>query len=108
MRAGSLGKDCRDGTHASGMQVWVAGISVNPLTTLNLNLDVHRFRARAVPDNFSKDVGWEANLVGTYKPTKWLSFLVGLNRFFTGRLFEQATGSRRNIDYLYLQGQVEF
>ncbi len=97
-----------DGTHASGMQVWVAGISVNPLTTLNLNLDVHRFRARAVPDNFSKDVGWEANLVGTYKPTKWLSFLVGLNRFFTGRLFEQATGSRRNIDYLYLQGQVEF
>lgn len=97
-----------DGTHASGMQVWVAGISVNPVASVNLNLDVHRFRAREVPANFSKDLGWEVNLVGTYKPTKWLSFVVGLNRFFTGRFFEQAGGSKRNIDYLYLQAQVEF
>jgi alginate export protein len=97
-----------DGIHASGMQVWVAGICVNPLASLNLNLDVHRFRAREVPDTFSKDVGLEANLVGTYKPTKWLSFTVGLNRLFAGRFLEQAGGSKRNIDYVYIQTQVEF
>ncbi len=96
------------GTRASGLQVWVVGISLNPLATLNLNLDAHLFRASEVPASFSKDVGVELNVVGSYKPTKWLSFLIGLNRFFTGRFFEQAGASKRNIDYLYLQAQVKF
>jgi hypothetical protein len=48
------------------------------------------------------------NLVGSYKLTKGISFLVGLDRFFTGRFFKQASGSGKNIDYAYIQAQVEF
>lgn len=94
--------------HASGIRVLVGGISVNPFSNLNLNLDVHHFFASKVPLGFSKDLGVEANLVVSYKLNKRFSFLAGLNRFFTGRFFEQASGSKRNIDYVYIQGQVEF
>jgi hypothetical protein len=94
--------------HSSGIEVWIAGISFNPLSNLNLNLDVHRFFASKGTSGFSKDLGVEVNLVGSYKLMKGVSFLAGLNRFFTGRFFEQASGSKRNIDYVYIQGQVEF
>ena len=94
--------------HSSGIEVWIAGISFNPLSNLNLNLDVHRFFASKGTSGFSKDLGVEVNLVGSYKLMKGVSFLSGLNRFFTGRFFEQASGSKRNIDYVYIQGQVEF
>jgi hypothetical protein len=97
-----------NGAHASGMHVWVAGISVTPFAGLNLSLDVHRFVARKVPSSFSKELGVEVNLVASYKATKELSFLLGLNRFFAGRFFEHATGSGKNIDYAYVQTQVEF
>lgn len=94
--------------HSSGMHVLVAGISVNPLSDLNLNLDIHRFIASKGISGFSKDLGLEANLVVSYELTKGISFLAGLNRFFTGRFFEQASGSKKNIDYAYIQGQIEF
>jgi hypothetical protein len=94
--------------HASGIHVWVAGISVNPLSNLNLNLDVHRFFSSKGVSGFSKDLGEEVDFVVSYKPVKGLSFLLGLNKFFTGRFFEEASGSKRNIDYFYLQGQFEF
>ena len=94
--------------HSSGIHVWVAGISVNPLSALNLNLDIHRFLAGKGTSGFSKDLGVELNLVASYKVTKGISFLLGLNRFFTGRFFEQASGSKRNINYAYIQAQVEF
>lgn len=94
--------------HASGIRVFVGGISFNPLSNLNLNLDVHRFAATNGAPGFSKDLGVEVNLAASYKLTKGISFLAGLNRFFTGRFFEQAVGSTRNIDYAYIQGQVGF
>jgi hypothetical protein len=94
--------------HASGIHVWVAGISVNPLSNLNLNLDVHRFFSSKGVSGFSKDLGEEVDFVVSYKPVKGLSFLLGLNKFFTGRFFEEASGSKRNIDYVYIQGQFEF
>ena len=34
--------------------------------------------------------------------------LVGVNRFLTGRFFQQAAGSRRDIDYGYVQATLEF
>jgi len=94
--------------HSSGMHVLVAGISINPLSNLNLNLDAHRFLASKGTSGFSKDLGVELNLVASYKVTKGISFLLGLNRFFTGRFFEQAFESKRNINYAYIQAQVEF
>ncbi len=97
-----------EGIRASGMQAWVAGFSLNPLPDLNLNLDFHHFRASKVPQGFSKDLGVEVNLVASYKLTKGISFLAGWNKFFTGKFFEQASGSKKNINYGYLQAQVEF
>jgi Alginate export len=97
-----------NGIHASGIQAWVAGISVNPLSNFNLNLDIHFFRASKVPQGLSRDLGTEVNLFAAYKLGKRISFLAGLNKFFTGRFFEQASGSGKNINYGYIQGQVEF
>jgi len=94
--------------HASGMQVWVVGISLTPLSDLNLTLRAHRFISNKVPSGFSKDLGLELDSAISYKLTKGISFLVGLDKFYTGHFFEQATGSKRNIDYIYIQGQVEF
>lgn len=94
--------------HASGLQIWVGGISVNPLSKLNVTLRVHRFLANRVPSGFSKDIGTEFDWDISYKLTKGISFLVGLNRFFTGRFFRQASGSGKNIDYAYIQAEVEF
>jgi hypothetical protein len=37
-----------------------------------------------------------------------LTVLVGVNRFLTGRFFQQAAGSRRDIDYGYVQATLEF
>ena len=94
--------------HSSGMHVFVAGISINPLSNLNLNLDAHRFLASKGFSGFSKDLGVELNLVVSYKFRKGISFLIGLNRFFTGRFFEQTSGSKSDINYAYAQGQIEF
>jgi hypothetical protein len=97
-----------NGIHASGLQIWVGGISIKPLSKLDVTLRVHRFLANKVPFGFSKDVGTELDLPISYKVTKGISFIVGVNRFFTGRFFRQASGSGKNIDYGYVQGQVEF
>jgi hypothetical protein len=94
--------------HASGLQIWVAGISVNPLSKWNVTFRVHRFIANKVPSGFSKDIGTELDLPISYRLTKRISFILGLDRFYTGHFFRQASGSRKNIDYGYIQGQVEF
>lgn len=97
-----------EGIRASGMQVWVGGISVDPHEDFNLSVDVHHFRAAGVPPGFSRNVGTEVNLVGSYELTENVCVLAGLNRFFTSRFFEQASGSGENIDYAYIQAEVEF
>ena len=94
--------------HVSGLQIWVGGISAKPLSKLNVTLRVHRFLANRVPSGFSKDIGTEFDSDISYKLTKGISFVVGLDRFFTGRFFRQASGSGKNIDYAYIQAQVEF
>ena len=94
--------------HASGLQIWVGGLSINPLPRLNVTLRVHHFLANKVPSGFSHRVGTEFDLPISYKLTKAISFIVGLNKFYTGRFFEQASGSKRNIEYGYIQAQVEF
>ena len=94
--------------HASGLQVWVGGISVNPLSKLNVTVRAHHFLANKVSSGFSKEVGTEVDVDISYKLTKGISFLLGLNRFYAGRFFEEASGSKRNIDYVYVQAEVEF
>jgi len=94
--------------HASGIQAWILGISVNALSNLNLTLRAHFFSANKVPSEFSKDLGVELDSAISYKLTKRISFLAGLDRFYIGRFFEQASGRKRNIDYVYIQGQIDF
>ena len=94
--------------HASGLQIWVAGISLSPLSNLDVTLRIHRFLASRTPASFSKDIGTELDSAISYKLTKKFSFLVGLDRFFTGRFFREASGGKGNIHYYYVQGQADF
>jgi len=55
--------------HASGLQIWVLGVSINPLSKLNVTLRVHRFLAVKTPSGFSKDVGTEIDLPISYVPS---------------------------------------
>lgn len=95
-------------TRASGVHDGVAGLSVRPLERFDLNLDVHRFRAFDVPSGISSDLGVEVNLVASYQATDHLLLLAGVNRFFTGEFFKEAGGSGRDVDYVYLQTQIDF
>ena len=94
--------------HASGLQIWVAGISVNPLSKLNVTLRAHRFLGIKVPSGYTKDLGTELDLLMSYKMRKGISFITGLNKFYTGRFFEQASGGKKDIDYAYIQAEVDF
>ncbi|MBI5504935.1 MAG: alginate export family protein [Deltaproteobacteria bacterium] len=96
------------GVHSSGMHVGVAGVSVRPLDSLDLNVDLHRFVGMDAPSGFSSDLGVELNLVAAYQISDRLSVVVGLNRFYPGRFFRQAGASGRDVDYVYLQTQIEF
>lgn len=93
---------------ASGIQAWILGISLNPLSNLNLTLRAHCFSANKVPSDFSRDLGVKLDSAISYKLTKGISFLAGLDKFYTCHFFEHASGSKRNIDYVYIQGQIEF
>ncbi|HVP77436.1 MAG TPA: outer membrane channel, partial [Thermodesulfobacteriota bacterium] len=92
----------------SGLQIWVGGISINPLSGLNVTLRAHHSLANKVPSGFSKDVGTEVDLDISYKLRKGISFILGLNKFYTGRFFEEASGSNKNMEYIYIQAEVEF
>jgi hypothetical protein len=94
--------------HASGLQIWVGGLSINPLPKLNVTFRVHHFLANKVPSGFSHQIGTELDLPISYKLTEGISFIVGLEKFYTGSFFEQASGSKKNIEYAYIQAQVEF
>ena len=94
--------------HASGLQIWLLGFSVNPLPKLNVSLRARYFLANKVPSDFSKDVGTEVDLGFSYQLRKGVSLLLGLNKFYTGRFFEQASGSKKNMEYAYIQAQVDF
>lgn len=96
-----------NGVHASGMHVAVGGISVTPVEVLTLVLDAHRFVADKTPDHFSKDIGVEVNLAVGYKPSERVCLLFSINRFLTGQFFRQTTGSSQNVDYVYVQAQLE-
>jgi len=94
--------------HASGLEIWVGGFSAAPLPNLNVTFCIHHFLASKVPTGFSKDIGAEFDSEISYKLTKGISFLVGLDKFYTGRFFAEASGSKSNINYCYIQAQADF
>lgn len=96
------------GARASGMHAFVAGLSLDILPKLNLNIDNHYFLAGKTPEGTSRDVGDEINLIATYRVFDNLSIVASINRFFTGNFFKDASGSGKDITYFYIQTQIEF
>lgn len=93
---------------ASGLQVVTVGYGVDVTEKANVSLDGHWFRANKAPAGIGKDVGVEANLVLTWSFSDSLSLLASANRFFTSDFFENASGSRKDINYAYLMAQATF
>lgn len=93
---------------ASGLHVITAGGGIDVTGKLNISLDGHYFRAAKSPAGISKEIGIEANLIVTYKFKESISVLLSGNRFFTGDFFKDATGSGKDIHYVYAQLQATF
>lgn len=94
--------------HASGLHVITIGGGVDVTEKFNISLDGHYFRAIETPVGISKDVGFETNLILTYKLTDQICLLASANRFFTGSFFKDATGTGKDVNYGYLQAQATF
>ncbi len=93
---------------ASGMHIFVCGISINLQPELNLNLDYHNFTADKTPLDINKSIGREVNLILTYELLENVNIITSANRFFTGQFFQDAADSKKDIDYFYIQTQVKF
>lgn len=93
---------------ASGMHIFVSGVSTDLHPKLNLNLDYHYFLADKTAGGISKNLGSEFNLIFTYKPFHGINMIVSANRFFTGNFFKDAAGSKKDIDYFYISTQIDF
>ncbi len=95
-------------SRASGMNILIGGVSLNLHPKLNLNLDYHYFLADKAPAGISKNLGNEVDLIVTRELLDNVNIITGANRFFTGKFFEDASGSGKDINYFYIQAQIEF
>ena len=75
---------------------------------MSLCLDWHHFTADKTPRGFTKTIGCETDLFLTYELSEKVNILASANRFFTADIFRQATGKNKDVDYFYLQTQIEF
>lgn len=93
--------------HASGIQAYTLGwgidIPVGAISRRKLNFTAtgRKFVAGAVRDGFSRDIGIETDLTLTYTINKDFSLIVGYDRFFTGKFFREASGSNKDMDYVF-------
>jgi len=97
-----------DNVRASGIKVLTVMTSVKPHPSVCLNLDYHYFVAQHVPKGFTRTIGSEVDFFVSYDISENVNILVSANRFFTNDIFREATGRKKNVDYFYLQTQVEF
>ena len=93
---------------ASGLHVLTAGGGIDVTEKLNVSLDGHYFRAVKAPAGSSKEIGLETNLILTYRIDDHISVIFSGNRFFTGGFFKDASGSGKDISYVFLQAQATF
>ena len=80
--------------------------TVSSCTSL-LSID-YSSRKNFQPPGSRDDVDTESDLCFVTRLTEGISFIGGLIKFYTGRFFEEASGTERNIDYVYVQAEVEF
>jgi hypothetical protein len=97
--------------------------SVQPTTTVKLQLDYHAFflaetsdawyrangvtAVRPVNGSASSFAGTELDFTATWKATKQLSFLFGYSHFFCGDT-AKATGAADDADFAYVQATFDF
>lgn len=86
---------------ASGLQVYALGWGIDFTKKLNFSATGRKFVAQKVEDGFSRDIGVEADFTLTYTKNKDTAFVLGYDRFFTGDFFRDASGSGKDIDYVY-------
>jgi len=87
--------------HASGMQIYNFGVSLDFTRKLSFTATGRKFVADVVEDGFSRDVGVEADFTLTYIMHRDLTFLLGYDHFFAGKFFRDAVGSRKDMNYAY-------
>ncbi len=93
---------------ASGLKVVTLSSSVKLSPKFSLCLDWHHFTADRVPEGFTRTIGSEANLFLACELSEKITIIASANRFFTADIFRQATGKNKDVDYFYLQTQIEF
>ena len=93
---------------ASGLKDTTLSWVIKPCENLTVNFDYHYFQADETPRGFTRTLGSEVDLYVQYEVSKKISLYAGANRFFTADVFRQATGSKKDIDYFYLQTQIAF
>lgn len=98
---GGFGADLGD-HHASGLQIFTIGWGVDFTKELNFSATGHYFLANHVEENFSRNIGLEADFALTYALNDNLSIIAGYDHFFTGRFFRDAAMDRSDIHYGYM------
>ena len=93
---------------ASGIKATTVASSIKPSPKLTVNLDYHYFVADKTPKDFSRTLGSEVDFYIEYGLSEKISILASANHFFTANIFRQATGKNKDVDYFFLQTQIEF
>jgi alginate export protein len=87
--------------HASGMKIYTLGWGIDLTKKLNVSATGRKFVADKVETGFSREIGVETDLTLAYEPNKDYTYILGYDRFFTGKFFRDASGSDKDIDYVY-------
>lgn len=92
-----------DGTqyHASGLDVYTLGWGIDLTKQLNFSATGRYLMAKYVPAGFSRRIGLEADFIATLNFSEDISLILGYDRFFTGKFFQDATGDTSDIHYGY-------
>jgi hypothetical protein len=93
---------------ASGIKEIMLASSIKPSPKLTVNLDYHYFVADKTPKGFSNTIGNEIDFYIEYAVSEKIGIMASANHFFTADIFRQATGKNKDVDYFYLQTQIEF
>jgi len=93
---------------ASGLKATTISSMITPCENLTVNLDYHYFEADKTPKGFTRTLGNEVDLYLQYAAAKKINVCAGASRFFTANIFKEATGKNRDMDYFYVQTQIDF
>lgn len=96
-----------NGHHASGLQIYTLGWGIDITKEVNLSATGHYSVANKTEPGLRRPLGLETDLTLTWNIMDGLSVIAGYDRFFTGGFFRDASGSNRDIDYVYMMLQFD-